>query len=287
MLKIDDLSVFVQTKAGEKKVISNVSFIIPKGKVVGIVGESGSGKTMLCHAIMQLFRPTHRYSGDIEYGGRSLLTKSEQEMRRLRGKELALIMQNPMAMFNPLLKIGEHFIETFQSHERISKPAARKLAAEQLARFRLPDQTLLDRYPHELSGGMLQRVMIALAASLQPSLLIADEPTTALDTRTQLDILDELLDYQQNTETSMLFVSHDLSVIGKMADIIVVMRRGIILEYGAKDDMLENPVHSYTQALFHAHNGSSKLEDLVDCWDGQTGGALYEAKPGYWVRSEV
>lgn len=287
MLELRDLSVFVQTKNSEKQVVSNVDLTVPAGKVVGIVGESGSGKSMICNAIMQLFRQERRYAGDILFEGTSLLSKSEQEMRQLRGKEMALIMQNPMAMFNPIVKIGDHFVETLQSHERLSKQAARKRAAEQLARFQLPDASLLDRYPHELSGGMLQRIMIALAASLHPKLLIADEPTTSLDTMTQLDILDELLDFQQTTKTSMLIVSHDLGVIAKMADILLVMRQGMIVESGPAESILSHPMHAYTQALLAARNEQSELEELADSWDGNITGPLREYKPGCWVRQEV
>ncbi|MEM1504599.1 ABC transporter ATP-binding protein [Domibacillus sp. 8LH] len=286
MLELRDLSVFIQTNNSEKEVVSHVNLTVPQGKIVGIVGESGSGKSMLCNAIMQLFRQNRRYTGDIVYKGTSLLAKSEREMRHLRGKEISLIMQNPMAMFNPIVKIGDHFVETLQSHERISKHNARKRAAEQLARFQLPEEELLDRYPHELSGGMLQRIMIALAACMQPNLLIADEPTTALDTMTQMDILDELLHFHQKTKTSMLIVSHDLGVIAKMADFIVVMRRGVIVEYGPAEWILAQPAHSYTQALLAARDEHGDLEKLADSWEGTTIGPLYEYKPGCWVREE-
>lgn len=150
----------------------------------------------------------------------------------------------------------------------------------------MPDASILKKYPHELSGGMLQRIMIALAASLSPKLLLADEPTTALDTMTQLEILEELALYQQQTNTSMLIVSHDLGVIAKMADIIVVMRRGQIIEYGPTDCILMKPVHSYTQALLAAKDNKYSLEQLVDAWVGEVSGELYEHRQGHWVRQE-
>lgn len=287
MLEIRDLSVFVQTADGEKQVVQHVDLWIPKGQVVGIVGESGSGKSMLCNAIMQLFKDTRRYTGDIVFQGHSLLAKNEEAMRKLRGQDIAMIMQNPMAMFNPIVTIGTHFVETLQAHQKISKREAMAIAATQLARFQLLDARILAKYPHELSGGMLQRTMIALAASLQPKLLIADEPTTALDTITQLDILDELLHYQQQTNTSMLIVSHDLAVIAKMANRIAVMRRGVMIEYGSAECMLVHPVHPYTKALLAARDAQYELAHLIDAWEGKITGELVEHKPGYWVRQEA
>ncbi|CAM5690020.1 ABC transporter ATP-binding protein OS=Lysinibacillus sphaericus OX=1421 GN=LS41612_09845 PE=3 SV=1 [Lysinibacillus sphaericus] len=164
MLEIQQLSIWIQTENGEKQVVRDASMMIPAGQTVGIVGESGSGKTMLCHAVMQLFRDSRRYNGDILFEGRSLLAMDEQEMRQLRGNDIALIMQNPMAMFNPLVTVGDHFVETMQAHTPVKKQQALKLAAQQLARFQLPEPSILKKYPHELSGGMLQRIMIALAA---------------------------------------------------------------------------------------------------------------------------
>lgn len=286
MLEIQQLSIWIQTENVEKQVVRDASMMIPAGQTVGIVGESGSGKTMLCHAVMQLFRDSRRYNGDILFEGRSLLAMDEQEMRQLRGNDIALIMQNPMAMFNPLVTVGDHFVETMQAHTPVKKQQALKLAAQQLARFQLPDPSILKKYPHELSGGMLQRIMIALAASLSPKLLLADEPTTALDTLTQLEILEELALYQRQTNTSMLIVSHDLGVIAKMADIIVVMRRGQIMEYGPANCILVEPVHSYTQALLAAKDNKYSLEQLVDAWTGEVSGELYEYRQGHWVRQE-
>lgn len=287
MLEIKDLSITLQTAHGPKTVVQHVDFHIPTGTTLGIVGESGSGKTMLCYAILQLFRESRHYEGDILLEGRSLIKMDEQQLRGLRGNDVACILQNPMAMFNPIITIGEHMIETLQAHRSLSKKQALHIATEQLAYFQLTDSTLLKKYPHELSGGMLQRVMIALAMSLRPKLLLADEPTTALDTMTQLKILEELSHCQQQYQTTMLIVSHDLGVIARMAEQIVVMRRGIIMEYGPAERLLQNPVHSYSRALVAAKRNDDQLEQLVDSWSGDTNGILYELDTNYWVRQEV
>lgn len=286
MLEIRDLSITLQTARGPKKVVQHVDFQIPTGTTLGIVGESGSGKTMLCYAILQLFRESRNYEGDILLEGRSLLGMDEQQLRGLRGNDVACILQNPMAMFNPIITIGEHMIETVQAHRSLSKKQALHIATEQLAFFQLTDSRLLKKYPHELSGGMLQRVMIAMAMSLRPKLLLADEPTTALDTMTQLKVLEELSHCQQQYQTTMLIVSHDLGVIARMADQIVVMRRGKIMEYGPAERLLQNPVHSYTKALVAAKRKDDQLEKLVDSWSGDTNGILYELDTNYWVRQE-
>ena len=286
MLEIRDLSITLQTARGPKKVVQHVDFQIPTGTTLGIVGESGSGKTMLCYAILQLFRESRHYGGDILLEGRSLLGMDEQQLRGLRGNDVACILQNPMAMFNPIITIGEHMIETVQAHRSLSKKQALHIATEQLAFFQLTDSRLLKKYPHELSGGMLQRVMIAMAMSLRPKLLLADEPTTALDTMTQLKVLEELSHCQQQYQTTMLIVSHDLGVIARMADQIVVMRRGKIMEYGPAERLLQNHVHSYTKALVAAKRKDDQLEKLVDSWSGDTNGILYELDTNYWVRQE-
>lgn len=286
MLEIRDLSITLQTAQGPKKVVQHVDFQIPTGTTLGIVGESGSGKTMLCYAILQLFRESRNYEGDILLEGRSLLGMDEQQLRGLRGNDVACILQNPMAMFNPIITIGDHMIETVQAHRSLSKKQALHIATEQLAFFQLTDSRLLKKYPHELSGGMLQRVMIAMAMSLRPKLLLADEPTTALDTMTQLKVLEELSHCQQQYQTTMLIVSHDLGVIARMADQIVVMRRGKIMEYGPAERILQNPVHSYTKALVAAKRKDDQLEKLVDSWSGDTNGILYELDTNYWVRQE-
>ncbi|MFF5995843.1 ABC transporter ATP-binding protein [Lysinibacillus sp. KU-BSD001] len=286
MLAVENLNVTLRNGHVEKHVLHNISFSIPKGKVVGIIGESGSGKSVLCTTIMQLFREKRTVTGNLSFNGMSLVELSEKEMRKLRGNEMALIMQNPMAMFNPIVTIGEHFTETIQAHRKITKKQATAHAKEQLKRFQLFDENILKKYPHELSGGMLQRVMIAIAASLNPSLLLADEPTTALDTTTQLEILKELKQLHATTEMSMLIVSHDLGVIANLAEEIIVMRHGVIVEKGPTSHILQHPRHRYSQRLVAARDEHSQLADLIDRFDEEITGELMQCDPGHWVRME-
>jgi len=252
MLEIRDLSITLQTAQGPKKVVQHVDFQIPTGTTLGIVGESGSGKTMLCYAILQLFRESRNYEGDILLEGRSLMEMDEQQLRGLRGNDVACILQNPMAMFNPIITIGEHMIETVQAHRSLSKKQALHIATEQLAFFQLTDSRLLKKYPHELSGGMLQRVMIAMAMSLRPKLLLADEPTTALDVTIQAQILKLMRDMQKKMGTSIILITHDLGVVAGMCDRIIVMKEGEIVEQGTTEEIFANAQHPYTQKLLNA-----------------------------------
>ncbi|QCR31274.1 ABC transporter ATP-binding protein [Lysinibacillus sp. SGAir0095] len=282
MLEIRDLSVFIHNK----QVLNQVSFSVPRGKIVGIIGESGSGKSVLCSTILNLYRNERIAKGNIEFDGKSLLLLEERKMREMRGKEIALIMQNPMSMFNPIVSIGGHFTETLQAHTKMTKKEAIEKAKEQLALFQLGDVDILNKYPNELSGGMLQRIMIAIAASLEPKLLLADEPTTALDTMTQLEILKELKKLHDKTAMSMLVVSHDLGVIANLAEEIIVMRRGIVVEHGPTSHILLHPVHPYTQTLVAARDEHSKLEELADRYERTVSGELVLYDENHWVRME-
>lgn len=284
MLEVNHLKVYVQQNEDEKCVVNDVSFRVPSGKVVGIVGESGSGKSMICTTILQLFDQGRRVQGEILFKGEPLLGKRKKDMQSIRGKEIALIMQNPMSMFHPMLSVGDHFVETLQAHSAISKKEAKIIGLAQLERYQLPGSQVWDKYPHELSGGMLQRIMIAIAVCHQPALLIADEPTTALDTMTQLAILDELQAYREHSGASMLIVSHDLGVISRLADDLIVMRHGLIIEYGSASSVLAEPRHPYTQALLAVKEKNRSLDELVDEYDEAITEPLVEWKPGYWVR---
>lgn len=287
MLQIKDLHVTLQNGISEMPVLHQIDFSIEQRQVVGIIGESGSGKSVLCTTILQLYRKQRKMSGEITFQGKSLLELPEKEMRKLRGKEIGLIMQNPMSMFNPIVTIGAHFVETLQAHVVISKKEAYQVAQQQLARFQLHDVSILKKYPHELSGGMLQRVMIAITASLEPALLLADEPTTALDTTTQLEIIKQLKQLQAEKNMAMLIVSHDLGVIANMASEIIVMRHGVIVEKGPTSHILLHPVHPYTQMLVAARDEHVPLDELCDSFTSEIMGELIEYDAGHWVRMEA
>jgi len=287
MLTVENLNVTLRNGDVQKHVLHGVSFSIPVGKIIGIIGESGSGKSVLCTTIMQLFRKQRQVTGEIIYKGQSLLDLPEKAMSKLRGDEMALIMQNPMAMFNPIVTIEQHFVETIQAHRKATKKQARDQAREQLKRFQLFDEAVLKKYPHELSGGMLQRIMIAIAASLNPSLLLADEPTTALDTTTQLEILKELRKLHGATGMSMLVVSHDLGVIANLAEEIIVMRHGVIVERGTANHILQHPIHPYSQTLVAARDEHCTLDELTDHFDGVITGELMLYDENHWVRMET
>lgn len=287
MLKVEQLYVTLQNGTNEITVLHDINFSVKRGQVVGVIGESGSGKSVLCTSILQLYRNNRKMTGDIIFKGTSVVTMPEKDMRKLRGKEIGLMMQNPMSMFNPIVSIGQHFIESLQAHRKMSKKEALLQAEAQLSIFQLNDPTILKKYPHELSGGMLQRVMIAMTASLEPSLLLADEPTTALDTTTQLEILKQLKQLQVSKKMGMLIVSHDLGVIANIATEIIVMRHGIIVEIGPTSHILLHPVHPYTKMLVAARDDHLSLGELDGHFDGVITGELVKYDTDHWVRMEA
>ncbi|CAG7649182.1 ABC transporter ATP-binding protein [Paenibacillus allorhizosphaerae] len=257
ILRVDHLHISVSTPQGKKKIVNDVSFDLKKGEILGLVGASGSGKTMTCLAIMGLLQESAFIEhGAIHLESQNLLKLQASRMRSVRGKEIAVIMQNPMSAFNPTITIGHHVIETLRTHRPFSRKEARELAATYLARTGLPhpDQ-LMGQYPFQLSGGMLQRVMIAIAMSLQPAVLIADEPTTALDTTHQVQLLEQMHRLCEEQETAMLLVSHDLGVIAYMADEVMVMNQGSIVEKAPVAELFDRPQHPYTRMLLQARPG--------------------------------
>lgn len=257
VLSVDHLHISVPTPQGMKRIVNDVSFQLKKGEILGLVGASGSGKTMTCSAIMGLLQEsTIIEQGSIHLGSKNLLQLNTNEMRSMRGKDLAVIMQNPMSAFNPTITIGSHFIETLRTHGLFSRAEARELAVTYLAKTGLPHPAkLMDQYPFQLSGGMLQRVMIAIAMSLQPAVLIADEPTTALDSVHQVQLLEQMYSLCQEQETAMLLVSHDLGVIAYMADEVMVMNNGSIVEKAPVSKLFDQPEHPYTRMLLEARPG--------------------------------
>jgi len=256
-LRVEHLHISVSTPQGRKKIVNDVSFDLHQGEILGLVGASGSGKTMTCLAILGLLQEAAVVEqGAISLGSQDLLRLQASRMRSVRGREIAVIMQNPMSAFNPTLTIGHHFIETLRAHKSFSRKEAKELAVTYLAKTGLPHpDKLLKQYPFQLSGGMLQRVMIAIAMSLQPAVLIADEPTTALDTTHQVQLLEQMYRLCQEQQTAMLLVSHDLGVIAYMADRVMVMNQGSIVEQAPVTDLFDRPQHPYTRMLLQARPG--------------------------------
>ncbi len=249
LLKVENLKVEFATVNGSVKALDGISFTVDKGEVVGIVGESGSGKTTLGLAILKILPPNGRIvSGKIVFDGRNLVELSEEDMTKVRGKEISMIFQDPMTSLNPTMRIVDHIAEALIVHYGLSKEDARSRAIEALTAVGIPENRALD-YPHQLSGGMRQRVMIAISYALKPKLLIADEPTTALDVIVQDQILDLLKELRNRQKTSILFITHDLSVVADIADKVVIMYAGKIMEIGSVEQIYYSTLHPYTQGL--------------------------------------
>ncbi|AEF84395.1 oligopeptide transport ATP-binding protein AppD [Treponema primitia ZAS-2] len=234
------------------KSVDDVSFSLQKGKTLGIVGESGCGKSVTSLSILRLVEgPAGRIvGGTVCFHGTDLLEKTEKEMENIRGGKIAMVFQEPMTSLNPVYTIGNQLIEAIRLHNRVSRQKARKQALEMLELVKIPlPEKRIDEYPHELSGGMRQRVMIAMALCCKPDLLICDEPTTALDVTIQAQILELIRELQKETETAVMMITHDLGVIAEIADDVMVMYAGKIVEYSDADTLFENPRHPYTIGL--------------------------------------
>lgn len=254
VLQVNGLNVTVRAERGLLPLVQDVSFEIKHGEVFGLVGESGSGKTITCMSLLQLLdRKTTRVEGSIRLHSRDLNGLGEGEMRRIRGKEIGFIMQNPMNAFTPVYTIGNQFIEMIRTHTSYTKKEAAELAAVSLDAVHLPNPLeLMRRYPFQLSGGMLQRVMIAITMCLRPSVVIADEPTTALDVTNQLQVLRQLDRLRTECGTAVLLISHDLGVIAELADRVAVMQHGRMVEQADVYELFDRPKHEYTQKLLQA-----------------------------------
>lgn len=252
LLKIENLSVDFKTDEGTVNAVKNISFHIPKGKTVGLVGESGSGKSVTSLAIMRLIPnpPGKITNGSCFFEGKDLLKLSESEMRQVRGNKISMIFQEPMTSLNPVFTVGDQISETLILHQRLDKKQALAKSLILLDQVGIPHpEERINSYPHELSGGQRQRVMIAMAIACEPDLLIADEPTTALDVTIQKQILDLLADLQKKYKMSILFITHDLGVIADIADEVVVMYRGDIVENESSHELFTKPKHPYTKGL--------------------------------------
>jgi peptide/nickel transport system ATP-binding protein len=254
LLELQDLRVRFRTRDGIVRAVDGVSFSLERGRTLGIVGESGSGKSVTALTVMGLTRlPNAAVEGRILFDGRDLVALRPDELRRIRGKRIGMIFQDPMSSLHPLYRVGWQVEEAIRAHENVSRSAARRRALEALADVGIPNPAeRLDSYPHELSGGMRQRVMIAMALVLGPDVLIADEPTTALDVTVQAQILDLILKLQEERGTAVLLITHDLGVVAEVADDVAVMYAGRIVEQGPLGAIFRAPSHPYTWGLLES-----------------------------------
>ena len=257
LLSVENLTTIFDTASGPVPAVDDVSFAIHAGETLGIVGESGSGKSVTALSIMRLVQAPGRIAGGaVRFKGRDLLALDEREMRRVRGAGIALIFQEPMTALNPVFRVGDQIAETLLVHGRVTRREARARAIELLRAVRMTNpESRVDDYPHQLSGGMRQRVLIAMALACQPSLVIADEPTTALDVTIQAEILDLLREMKAALNLSLLLITHDLGVIAETADRVAVMYAGRIVEAGPVRDIFRNPAHPYTRGLLASMPG--------------------------------
>lgn len=253
LLEVKDLKTYFYTDEGVVRSVDGVSFSVGKGETLGVVGESGCGKSITSMSIMQLIeKPGKIINGEINFKGEDLLKKTTDEMRKIRGKEIAMIFQEPMTSLNPVYTVGQQIMEAILLHEDMSKEEARARAIKMLELVKIPDaEKRMKSYPHEFSGGMRQRVMIAMALSCNPEYLICDEPTTALDVTIQAQILDLINELKEKTGTSVMMITHDLGVIAEVADNVMVMYAGQVVEYADVDTIFENPLHPYTEGLLN------------------------------------
>jgi peptide/nickel transport system ATP-binding protein len=268
LLEVTDLKVHFETDDGIVQAVDGVSYTVDRGQALGIVGESGSGKSVSSLTVMGLtrFSGNARISGSIRFDGKDLLGASDEDMRKLRGDEIAMIFQDPLSSLHPFYKIGDQLVEAVQAHRDVSKAQALDRAVEMLGLVGLPEpRRRVDSYPHEFSGGMRQRVMIAMALINDPKLLIADEPTTALDVTVQAQILDLIQRLQRELDTAIVMITHDLGVVAEVADDIGVMYAGRIVEYADKDSIFAMPEHPYTWGLLKSipRLDSPRGEELV------------------------
>lgn len=250
ILKVERLNVTLQHRRASKKLVEDVSFEVRPGECLGILGESGSGKSMTVKSVLGLLDKNFQVSGSAIFDGQDLLKESREELRRLRGSRITMVLQNPMTCFDPLYRIGNQMAETFATHTSWNAQEIRTHSLEILEQMRIRNgEEVLEKYPHQLSGGMLQRIMIGIAMALQPELLIADEPTTAIDAITQYEILEEFIRIKKQKNTAMLFITHDLGAISRVADRILVMNSGHVVDSGSFDHILKHADDPYTRML--------------------------------------
>ncbi len=254
LLEVKNLQTHFPTRAGLVRAVDGVSFYIDRGELLGLVGESGCGKSITALSIMRLISaPGKIVGGEIAFDGKNLLKLSDTEMRQIRGDDIAMIFQDPMTSLNPVFTVGEQIAEALRLHRKLSAKAAKAAAIEAMREVSIPDPSRrVDDYPHQLSGGMRQRVMIAMALACDPKLLIADEPTTALDVTIQAQILELLDELRKNRELAVLLITHDLGVVAEVADRVAVMYTGRIVEESGVEDLFAKPKHPYTEGLLRS-----------------------------------
>lgn len=259
LLKIENLSISYITHEGESKAVSNLNLKIGKGETLGFVGETGAGKTSSALGIMRLVPdpPGKIISGKIFFAGENILEKSEKEMEAIRGNKISMIFQDPMTSLNPVMTVGDQIKEVLELHQNLKKDALNEKVAEMLEIVGIKRERVKD-YPHQFSGGMKQRVVIAMALACRPELIIADEPTTALDVTIQAQVLELMIDLKKKYNTSMIMITHDLGIVAEICDNVAIMYAGSVLEYGSVKEIYNNPKHPYTIGLF---NSIPKLDD--------------------------
>ncbi|MBP9601126.1 MAG: ABC transporter ATP-binding protein, partial [Lutibacter sp.] len=264
MLSVKNVSIAFQSNKQWNTVVKNVSFELGNQQILGIVGESGSGKSVTSLAVLGLLSKNSKVTGDILFNGTSLQHISEKEFQKIRGNQISMIFQEPMSSLNPSLTCGFQVLEILLQHKKISKSQAKIQVIELFNKVKLPRaETIFNQYPHQLSGGQKQRVMIAMAIACKPQLLIADEPTTALDVTVQKEIIELLKELQQETEMSIIFISHDLALVSEIADTVLVMYKGEIVEQGNAKTVFKSPQHNYTKALINSKpNLNERLKKL-------------------------
>src|SRR6476469_4590040 len=254
LLEVNNLRTHFPTRRGLVRAVDGVSFYLDRGELLGLVGESGCGKSMTALSVMRLIAPPGKIvEGEILFDGQDLLKLSDAEMRQMRGDDIAMIFQDPMTSLNPVFTVGEQIAEALRLHRKLSRKDAKHAAIEAMREVAIPDPARrIDDYPHQLSGGMRQRVMIAMALACDPKLLIADEPTTALDVTIQAQILELLNELRKNRELAVLLITHDLGVVAEVADRVAVMYTGRIVEESPVEELFARPRHPYTECLLRS-----------------------------------